>query len=374
MHANGEKSLSGLTALGFAALGVVFGDIGTSPLYTLKTVLDLSRDPGPLQVFGVLSLIIWTLLAITSVKYVTVAMRVDNDGEGGILALMALLGVKRQQRPAIVALGLAGAALIYGDGAITPAISVLSALEGLTITEPALEPYVLPIAVGILIGLFAIQSQGTARIGRAFGREVCLDCLRRFLVPIELSGRADGVRVGRVRILTRTRQHGKRARYGEVQGTLHGRDSRRGQRALEREVRRLAGRETLGEVDLGRVGQRRVGDERGPGPFVAGGTERAVRGSRPGAVVRAADPAAVESGQVGSRLGHGHGVDRLVRVVDDSHRGAVAVKRSGGRASLGADRSVGVDDEQDLAAGRLADGRAARDARSRGARGPYRCG
>jgi KUP system potassium uptake protein len=169
MHANGEKKASGLAALGFAALGVVFGDIGTSPLYTLKTVLDLSRDPGPIQVFGVLSLVIWTLLAITSVKYVTVAMRVDNDGEGGILALMALLGVKRQQRPAIVALGLAGAALIYGDGAITPAISVLSALEGLTITEPALEPYVLPIAVGILIGLFAIQSQGTARIGRAFG-------------------------------------------------------------------------------------------------------------------------------------------------------------------------------------------------------------
>jgi KUP system potassium uptake protein len=112
MRANGEKPASGLTAMGFAALGVVFGDIGTSPLYTLKTVLDLSRDPGPLQVFGVLSLIIWTLLAITSVKYVTVAMRVDNDGEGGILALMALLGVKRQQRPAIVALGLAGAALI----------------------------------------------------------------------------------------------------------------------------------------------------------------------------------------------------------------------------------------------------------------------
>jgi KUP system potassium uptake protein len=169
MRANGEKPAGGLTAMGFAALGVVFGDIGTSPLYTLKTVLDLSSDPGPLQVFGVLSLIIWTLLAITSVKYVTVAMRVDNDGEGGILALMALLGVKRQQRPAIVALGLAGAALIYGDGAITPAISVLSALEGLTITAPALDPYVLPIAVAILVGLFAIQSQGTARIGRAFG-------------------------------------------------------------------------------------------------------------------------------------------------------------------------------------------------------------
>ena len=96
-------------------------------------------------------------------------MRVDNDGEGGILALMALLGVKRQRRPAIVALGLFGAALIYGDGAITPAISVLSALEGLTIAAPELGPYVVPTAVAILVALFAIQSQGTARIGRAFG-------------------------------------------------------------------------------------------------------------------------------------------------------------------------------------------------------------
>jgi KUP system potassium uptake protein len=96
-------------------------------------------------------------------------MRVDNDGEGGILALMALLGVKRQRRPAIVALGLFGAALIYGDGAITPAISVLSALEGLTLAAPSLGPYVVPAAVGILIALFAIQSRGTASIGRAFG-------------------------------------------------------------------------------------------------------------------------------------------------------------------------------------------------------------
>ena len=93
----------------------------------------------------------------------------DNDGEGGILALMALLGVKREKRPAIVALGLFGAALIYGDGAITPAISVLSALEGLTIAAPGVGPYVVPTAVAILIALFAIQSQGTARIGHAFG-------------------------------------------------------------------------------------------------------------------------------------------------------------------------------------------------------------
>jgi KUP system potassium uptake protein len=106
---------------------------------------------------------------VVTIKYVSFAMRVDNDGEGGILALMALLGVKREQRPTIVAVGLFGAALIYGDGAITPAISVLSAVEGLNIVTSTLQPYVLPIAVAILIGLFAIQPQGTSRIGRAFG-------------------------------------------------------------------------------------------------------------------------------------------------------------------------------------------------------------
>ena len=158
-----------IAALGFASLGVVFGDIGTSPLYTLKTVLDLTGGAGPAAVLGVLSLVVWTLIAITSIKYVTIAMRVNNDGEGGILALMALLGVKRQTRPAIVALGLFGAALIYGDGAITPAISVLSALEGLTLAAPGLGPYVVPMAVAILVALFAIQSQGTARIGHVFG-------------------------------------------------------------------------------------------------------------------------------------------------------------------------------------------------------------
>src|ERR1700733_2531243 len=161
------QSKSSLPALGLAALGVVFGDIGTSPLYTLKTVLDLTGGATPAAVLGVLSLIVWTLIAIVSIKYVSIAMRVDNDGEGGILALMALLGVKRQRRPAIVALGLVGAALIYGDGAITPAISVLSALEGLDIVTPAFHAYVLPAAIVILVALFAIQPQGTARIGRA---------------------------------------------------------------------------------------------------------------------------------------------------------------------------------------------------------------
>jgi KUP system potassium uptake protein len=160
----------GLAAMGLAALGIVFGDIGTSPLYTLKTVFAvLGGEATPDRILGVLSLVIWTLVIVTTVKYVVVAMSIDNDGEGGILALMSLLGVKRRHRPAIVAVGLLGAALIYGDGAITPAISVLSALEGLDIAAPALKPYVLPAAVAILVGLFAVQPLGTSRIGAAFG-------------------------------------------------------------------------------------------------------------------------------------------------------------------------------------------------------------
>jgi KUP system potassium uptake protein len=168
-------AIASLPLAGLAALGVVFGDIGTSPLYTLKTVLALTGDtPPPAAILGSLSLIIWTLIVVTSIKYVSVAMRVDNDGEGGILALMALLGVKRQRRPVIVAVGLFGAALIYGDGAITPAISVLSALEGLKIATPVVEPYIVPAAVAILIALFAFQPQGTARIGRTFGPVMAL--------------------------------------------------------------------------------------------------------------------------------------------------------------------------------------------------------
>jgi KUP system potassium uptake protein len=159
-----------LAAMGLAALGVVFGDIGTSPLYTLKTVLDLTgAKPDAAAILGSLSLILWTLFIITSVKYVNFAMRIDNDGEGGIIALMTLLGAKTHHRPVIIAAGLFGAALIYGDGAITPAISVLSALEGMEQVAPTLQTYVLPLAVIVLIGLFAIQPLGTAQIGRAFG-------------------------------------------------------------------------------------------------------------------------------------------------------------------------------------------------------------
>lgn len=125
--------------------------------------------PSPDIVLGVLSLILWTLVIITAVKYVAFAMSINNDGEGGILALMSLLGIKKKHRPAIVAVGLFGAALIYGDGAITPAISVLSALEGFNIATPAFQPYVLPAAVAILAALFAIQPRGTSWIGAGFG-------------------------------------------------------------------------------------------------------------------------------------------------------------------------------------------------------------
>ena len=164
------QSIGRLGLAGVAALGVVFGDIGTSPLYTLKTVLDYTGPhPDAAATLGALSLVVWTLLLITTVKYVNIAMRIDNDGEGGIIALMTLLGVKRRQRPLIVAAGLFGAALIYGDGAITPAISVLSALEGMEQITPSLQSYVLPAASAILLALFAIQPFGTAAIGRAFG-------------------------------------------------------------------------------------------------------------------------------------------------------------------------------------------------------------
>jgi KUP system potassium uptake protein len=161
-----------MAALSLAALGVVFGDIGTSPLYTLKTVLDVTggAHSEPRAILGALSLILWTLVIVTSLKYVTFALRVDNGGEGGILALMALLRRTHKRRvPIIMFIGLCGAALVYGDAAITPAISVMSALEGLAIVAPHLERYVLPMASVILIALFAVQRQGTERIGRLFG-------------------------------------------------------------------------------------------------------------------------------------------------------------------------------------------------------------
>jgi KUP system potassium uptake protein len=169
-HVIAKRGRAALAVAGLAALGIVFGDIGTSPLYTLKTAFDfLGGDATPERILGILSLVIWTLFLITSVKYVAIAMSIDNDGEGGILALMSLIGVQRKHRPVIIVAGLLGAALIYGDGAITPAISVLSALEGFEIAAPSLTHYVVPAAVIILLVLFAVQPLGTSRIGAAFG-------------------------------------------------------------------------------------------------------------------------------------------------------------------------------------------------------------
>jgi len=168
-HAN-----AALGALVVGALGVVYGDIGTSPLYTLKTAYQWAGSNAPELALGLLSLIVWTLIITTSIKYVALVMRADNEGEGGILALMARVGIKRRDgsgriRPAIVWLGILGAALLYGDGAITPAISVLSALEGLKLAVPVLARYILPAAALILLALFLLQRKGTALIGRLFG-------------------------------------------------------------------------------------------------------------------------------------------------------------------------------------------------------------
>ncbi|MGB9098986.1 potassium transporter Kup [Erwinia sp.] len=167
---NTQENKLSLPVLAAGALGVVFGDIGTSPLYTLKTVLSLSGEgPTPEVILGLLSLLFWTMVMITSVKYALFAMRIDNHGEGGILALMSLLVRKDKRRPLVIFAGLFGAALIYGDGAITPAISVLSALEGLKIILPESQPWILPGAVVILLVLFAIQPLGTEKIGKVFG-------------------------------------------------------------------------------------------------------------------------------------------------------------------------------------------------------------
>jgi len=159
----------GLGPAMLGALGVVYGDIGTSPLYTLKTALDWAGGANAETALGMLSLIVWTLLITTSIKYVAVVMRADNDGEGGILALMSLLGIKHGERLGVITIGLLGAALLYGDGAITPAISVLSALEGLKTPMPEIAPYIVTLSAIILVGLFLLQAQGTDRIGKLFG-------------------------------------------------------------------------------------------------------------------------------------------------------------------------------------------------------------
>lgn len=163
----------GLWTLALAALGVVYGDIGTSPLYALRECFHGPHGiaVNETSVLGILSLVVWALIAIISVKYMIFVLRADNRGEGGILALTALACPQRVAKPSVFLLGLGifGAALLYGDGVLTPAISVLSAIEGLKLATPLFEPYLIPITVAILCGLFALQSHGTARIGAVFG-------------------------------------------------------------------------------------------------------------------------------------------------------------------------------------------------------------
>jgi KUP system potassium uptake protein len=169
---SGAPSLAALTV---GALGIVYGDIGTSPLYALRECFHGSHGIAVTRenILGVLSLIFWSLTLIISVKYLVFVMRADNRGEGGILALMALVSGSpsgpSRARASLVALGLFGAALLYGDGMITPAISVLGAVEGLEVATHLFEPYVVPTAVAILLGLFMVQSHGTERIGFLFG-------------------------------------------------------------------------------------------------------------------------------------------------------------------------------------------------------------
>jgi KUP system potassium uptake protein len=169
-----SSQLPAVATLG--ALGVVYGDIGTSPLYALKEAAKAATHGGPLTneaVLGVVSLILWALILIISVKYALLILRADNRGEGGIVALLALLHARHAQagtwRAKLLVVGLIGAALLYGDGAITPAISVLSAIEGLKVDAPSLAPAVVPLTVVILIGLFFVQRQGTQFIGKIFG-------------------------------------------------------------------------------------------------------------------------------------------------------------------------------------------------------------
>jgi KUP system potassium uptake protein len=167
---------AGLAVLSLGALGIVFGDIGTSPLYALQTVFAVDQHavrPTQAGVYGVISLVFWAITLIVSVKYVALIMRADNEGEGGIMALIALIREKGLQRRfaqvALVALGIFGASLFYGDGMITPAISVLSAVEGIEVVEPSLHTLVVPITLAILAVLFAIQRFGTGAVGRWFG-------------------------------------------------------------------------------------------------------------------------------------------------------------------------------------------------------------
>ncbi len=181
-----------------AALGVVYGDIGTSPLYALREsfVVEHGVQAAPANVLGVLSLIFWSLIVVISIKYLAFVLRADNRGEGGILALTSLVtpvGALRGGRRLLILLGLFATALLYGDGMITPAISVLSAVEGLKVATPFFEPYVIPITIVILIGIFSVQKMGTRGVGKVFGPVTLLWFLTLVLLGIPHIVREPGV-------------------------------------------------------------------------------------------------------------------------------------------------------------------------------------
>ena len=174
VHASpGHHKATATLVLG--AIGVVFGDIGTSPLYALKTAFkpEYGIPLTPDNVMGILSLIVWSMVWVITIKYLFVMMRADNNGEGGILALLALALRETKGRPrlkwTIIGIGMFGAAMFYGDSMITPAISVLSAVEGLEVATPLFGKFVIPIALAVLAGLFFIQSHGTGKVGTFFG-------------------------------------------------------------------------------------------------------------------------------------------------------------------------------------------------------------
>ena len=170
-----DSNKSSIAALTLAAIGIVYGDIGTSPLYTMKEVFAKHHglSPVPVNVLGVVSLILWGLIIVISLKYVTLVLRADNRGEGGIMAMtaLALSSVTQKSRwyYPVMLLGMVGAGLFFGDGVITPAISVLSAIEGLEVAAPALKPYVIPVTLAVLVALYLLQRRGTAGIGKWFG-------------------------------------------------------------------------------------------------------------------------------------------------------------------------------------------------------------
>ncbi len=176
-HTHDSQSLRSLLALSLGALGVVYGDIGTSPLYAFRESLA-HLGPSQNHVFGVLSLVFWSLVLVVIVKYLTFVLRADNHGEGGVLALLTLARRKGRsisaRKGVLLWFGLTGAALLFADGMITPAISVLSAVEGLEVAAPAIHPLVIPISILILVGLFSVQKRGTGRLGALFGPAVLI--------------------------------------------------------------------------------------------------------------------------------------------------------------------------------------------------------